>query len=286
MEKLIIYVATGYPESANPKYPSIPATWEAMVEDAVACREAGASIIHFHGPHDANHKIIPDGWGRLAENIRKASGLLIDMGQAGAPWAERKPLLTLGTGKPDFFAVSLTGHDYRRYNEKRGHHDVYYDHKRDELIEYARTLRETGVKPNWELWHLGGLWNFNFLKEQGLVEKPYWFGMLFGTPGGVWSPPTMDEINHRIRYLPEDSHYLLAPRGTGGATNQTRMLTLGIMQGGHVLVGSQDLPEYTDGVPAKNNAQLVARIARIAKELNREIATPEDARRILGIPPK
>ena len=285
MEKLIIYAATGYPEKADPKFPSIPATWEAMVEDAVAVREAGASIIHFHGPHDNNHKIVPEAWGKLAEDIRKKSGLLIDMGQAGAPLPQRTELMKLGTGRPDFMGISLTNHDYRRHDETRGDHDVYYQHPRPELIEYAQKVMEYGIKPNWEVWHLGGLWNFNFLKDQGLIEKPYWFNLLFGTPGGVWSPPTMEEINHRIRHVPEGSHYLLAPRGTGGATNQTRMLTLGIIQGGHVRVGSQDLPYYWDNVPAESNAQIVSRIARIAREVGREIATPEDVRRILGMKP-
>ena len=111
MEKLIIFAALGYPVSANPSLPAIPATWEELVESAVAAHAAGASIVHFHGPHDEQGKIIPDGWGRVTEAIRKRCDVLIDFGQAGAPWEQRKPLLELGTAKPDFFAVSLTNHD-------------------------------------------------------------------------------------------------------------------------------------------------------------------------------
>jgi 3-keto-5-aminohexanoate cleavage enzyme len=61
------------------------------------------------------------------------------------------------------------------------------------------------------------------------------------------------------------------------------MLTLGIIRGGHVRLGTQDIPYYADGVPAKSNAELVARVARIARELGREVATPDDARRVLGV---
>jgi len=57
------------------------------------------------------------------------------------------------------------------------------------------------------------------------------------------------------------------------------------MKGGHLRLGGQDIPFYADGVPAKSNAQLIERIARIATELGREIATPDDTRRILGLPP-
>jgi 3-keto-5-aminohexanoate cleavage enzyme len=283
MEKLIIYAALGYPRQTD--IPAIPRSWDELIDSAVAAREAGASIVHFHGPHGANGQIISDGWGRLAEGIRKRCDVLIDFGQAGAPLDQRKQLLRLGAaGRPDFMAVSLTGHDYRRHNEERGYFDVYYEHPRSELEDYARSLSEAGVKPAWEVWHLGGIWNFNYLVELGLIAKPYWLNLFFGTPGGVWSPPTITEINHRIANLPPDAHYLIAPRGTAGPMGQTRMLTLAVLQGGHVRLGTQDIAYYVDGVPAKSNAQIVARMARIAVELGRDIATPDDTRRILGLP--
>ncbi len=284
MEKLIIFAALGYPGSANPALPAIPASWDELIESAVAARAAGASIVHFHGPHDAEGKIIPDGWGRITEAIRKRCDVLIDFGQAGAPWEQRKPLLELGSGKPDFFAVSLTHHDYRRHHPERGDYDVYYSHTREELETYARVCAEFRVKPHWEVWHAGGLWNFDYLVKKGLIAKPYWLELLFGTPGGTWSPPTLEEINLRIDSLPADSIYSVTARGTAGPLGQTRMLTLVIIKGGHVRLGTQDIPYYADGVPAKSNAQLVERIARIATELGREIATPDDTRRMLGLP--
>lgn len=283
MEKLIIFAALGYPGSANPALPAIPATWEDLVESAVAARAAGASIVHFHGPHDDEGKIIPERWGRLAERIRERCDVLIDFGQAGAPWEQRKPLLELGNGKPDFFAVSLTNHDYRRHHPDRGDYDVYYAHTREELEKYARGCAEHGVKPHWEIWHPGGLWNLECLTKQGLVAKPYWLELLFGTPGGAWSPPTLEEINLRIDTLPADSVYSVTARGTAGPLGQTRMLTFVIIKGGHVRLGTQDIPYYADGVPARSNAQLVERMVRIATELGRDIATPDDARTILGL---
>ena len=284
MEKLIIFAALGYPGSAHPALPAIPSTWDELVESAVAARAAGASIVHFHGPHDDAGKIIPERWGRLAEQIRERCDVLIDFGQAGAPWEQRKPLLQLGTGKPDFFAVSLTNHDYRRHQPERGDYDVYYSYTREELETYARGCAEFGVKPHWEIWNPGALWNLDYLTKQGLVAKPYWLELLFGTPGGTWVPPTMDEINLRINSLPSDSIYSVTARGTAGPLGQTRMLTFVIIKGGHVRLGTQDIPYYADGVPAKSNAQLVQRIVRIATELGREIATPDDVRQILGLP--
>jgi 3-keto-5-aminohexanoate cleavage enzyme len=286
MEKLIIFAALGYPGPTNPGLPAIPATWDELVESAVVARAAGASIVHFHGPHDGEGKIIPEGWGQVAEAIRKRCDVLIDFGQAGAPWEQRLPLLQLGTGKPDFFAVSLTNHDYRRHNSERGDFDVYYAHTREELETYARGCTEYGVKPHWEIWNSGALWNLDYLAQQGLIAKPYWLELLFGTPGGTWAPPTMEEINLRINSLPADAVYSVTARGTAGPMGQTRMLTFVIIKGGHVRLGAQDIPYYADGVPAKSNAQLVERMVRIATDLGREIAAPDDVRRILGMPQK
>jgi 3-keto-5-aminohexanoate cleavage enzyme len=284
MDKLIIFAALGYPSSVNPALPAIPKSWEELVDSAVAARAAGASIVHFHGPHDVQGKIIPERWGQIAEEIRRRCDVLIDFGQAGAAWEQRKPLLQLDRGKPDFFAVSLSNHDYRRRHPDGSEYDVYYSHPRPELEEYARVCAEYGVKPHWEIWHPGGLWNLDYLAQRDLIARPFWLELLFGTPGGTWAPPTLAEIEQRINTLPVDSIYSVTARGTAGPVNQTRMLTFVIIKGGHVRLGTQDIPYYADGVPAQSNAQLVARITRIATELGREIATPDDTRAILGLP--
>ena len=284
MEKLIIYAAVGFPENSD--IPAIPKTWDQLLDSAVAAHEAGASIIHVHGPIDEKHRIIPEKWAELGRKLRDRCDVLIDFGKAGAPLDQRIPLMQLGRDNPDFMAVSLTGHDYRRQSAELGAHDVYYEHKRDELEQYAKLLPEAGIVPAWELWHAGGVWNLHYLIDKGLVKAPYWLNLFFGTPGSVWSPPTVEEITLRIAGLPKGAPFLLAPRGTAGPMGQTRMLTYGIIQGGHVRLGTQDVAYYADGVPAQSNAQLIARIARISRELGREVATTDDARRILGLPPK
>jgi 3-keto-5-aminohexanoate cleavage enzyme len=286
MDKLIIYAAIGHP-AGRPDMPAMPRSYEHLVEIAHECFEAGATIVHYHGPHDDKGRLIPDAWGKIAEGIRKHCDMLVDFGQAGAPLDQRKPLMTLtGAAKPDFMAVSLTGHDYRRHSKEKGEFDVYYNHPRDELEDYALSLRAAGVKPAWELWHNGALWNLEYLIKKGLVDQPMWLNLFFGTPGSVWSPPTVEEINHRINCLPQGAPFLLAPRGTAGPIGQTQMLTLGIIRGGHVRLGTQDMAYYTDGVPAKSNAQIMERIARISRDLGREIASTDDTRKILGLPKK
>ena len=292
MEKLIIYVCPGSPDYANAKYPGIPKSWDALVEEAIACREAGASIIHLHGPQEAGGRLIPEGWAKVTEDIRKASGLLVDFGRDGSKPEYRIPLMKMGTGSPDFMAFSLTNHDYRRHTDvrpvagKSGAYDVYFNHTRDELVTYAELCLEYKIKPNWEVWNLGALWNFNFLLEQNLAQGPHWFNLLFGSAGSTWSPVTIEEIGSRLDHIPENAHSLIVPRGNIGPTHQTRMMTFGIIKGAHIRIGCQDIPEYLEGVPAKSNAELVARLVRIAKDLNREVATPDDVRALFNLPQK
>ena len=277
MQKLIIYAALGYPQATNPRIPAVPRSWDELAEASIAAAEAGANIIQFHGPLDKAGKIDSDKWGRLTESVRKHCKALISFGKAGPP-IQRRPLLYLGSGTPDFLAVSLTAHDYRR-----GTTNVYYEHSRTELEECMQELDEAKVLPAWEVWHLGGLWNFRYLLEKGLCTPPHLLTLFFSTPGSVWSPATVEEINHRIKHVPADCQYIVAPRVEAGPIGQTRMLTFAMIKGGHVRLGTQDVTYYADGVPAESDAQLVARIVRIAKELGREVATPEEVRQMLGV---
>jgi len=104
--------------------------------------------------------------------------------------------------------------------------------------------------------------------------------IFFGWPGGFYSPATLKELLHRIDHLPEGCIFSVSAAGP----SHNALETVSVIQGGHVRVGTEDEPYYTEGVLCENNAQLVARIARISRELGREIATVDEARRILGLP--
>jgi 3-keto-5-aminohexanoate cleavage enzyme len=280
VDKLIIYLAVGYPGYARPELPAIPKSWDDMVEQIIAASQAGASIVQFRGPDDQG-RMVADRWGRLVENVRKHSDILISFGQAGPPFRERKALLELGAANPDIMAVSLTNHDFH-WGPDRPQSDVYYNHARAELHDYAQALRAAKVKPAWEVWHAGGVWTLNYLVERGLIAGPHLLTLIFGAPGSTWSPATPQEVGHRVDLLPADSHYLVGTLGCGPQL-QLPLLTFSIIKGGHVRLGGQDTPYYLDGVPAQSNAQLVERIVRISRELGREIATPDDTRRMLGM---
>jgi 3-keto-5-aminohexanoate cleavage enzyme len=113
--------------------------------------------------------------------------------------------------------------------------------------------------------------------KKGLVTGHLHFDFVLGVPGAI--PATAKNLLHMIELIPEDATWSVA----GIGRNQLPMTTLGIVLGGHVRVGFEDNIYYRKGELAKSNAQLVERAVRIARELNRDIATPDEARQLLKI---
>ncbi|MBR4861925.1 MAG: 3-keto-5-aminohexanoate cleavage protein, partial [Firmicutes bacterium] len=114
------------------------------------------------------------------------------------------------------------------------------------------------------------------LKKKGLLKEPLYFNFIMGLKGAQEADVT--QLAHLINMLPEGSEWNIS----GVGKNQIVTTMLGIALGGHVRVGLEDNIYYSKGVPA-SNAQLVERVARLAKEFGREIATPDEAREILGL---
>ena len=111
------------------------------------------------------------------------------------------------------------------------------------------------------------------------MADPIVLTIFFGWPGGFYAPATLKELLHRIDHLPEGCVFSCSSAGP----TSNALETVTIIQGGHVRVGTEDEPYYTEGVLCENNAQLVARIARIGHELGRDPATVDEAKKILGM---
>ncbi|MFX1557775.1 MAG: 3-keto-5-aminohexanoate cleavage protein, partial [Promethearchaeota archaeon] len=135
------------------------------------------------------------------------------------------------------------------------------------------------IKPEWEVWHTGSYWNLNYLINKNFLTPPHVLTLFFNWPGGTWSPPTPDEYLHRIKYMPLNCLHTISVMGK----EQTKIAVLAIMHGGNVRVGTEDYPFIKENIPAKNNAELVARMVRLSKEMGRETADPSEARKILGL---
>ena len=261
-EKVIVTV-TPNPSWIHPEVKSYPKTPDEIADCVERCWKAGASIAHIHAP------------GKQVETIRKIRercDIIVQVGLSGEPLEARVPILKV---KPDMMSIILTHHDEQFAKEA-----FNILHTKSELEEYSKLCRKYGVKPEFEVWHLGALWNLEYLEKKGLVSKPYFLSVFFGWPGGSWTPPTPDELMHRVKYLPKGSLYTTSVMGEG----QLELLAMTILMGGHVRVGTEDNPFLHDSRPVKDNSELVGHIAALSSTLGREVADVREARKMIGLP--
>lgn len=148
----------------------------------------------------------------------------------------------------------------------------------DMIEQFATQMKNNGVAPEFEIFDVGMIENALSLVKKGLVEGHLHFDFVMGVPGGI--PATAKNLLHMIDLLPSGATWTVA----GIGRHQLPMASLAITLGGHVRVGFEDNIYYRKGQLATSNAELVARVVRIAKEMEREIATPDEARQILDLP--
>lgn len=249
---------------------------------------AGASIAHIHGVHTLESEIQPDGrrlsridfegWRRLAGLIRDNSDAVLQFGIASARQEEKVRLMGL---EPDMMSICCNAHDeYFQPDPRFPAYEINAVHPVAELAEYTQVARNHGVKLELESFHTGAFWNINRLVSQGLLEPPLWISLYLGWPGGVWTPPHPKALLYLLDFLPENANWNLSVMHPPTAW---QLLSLAVSLGGNVRVGWEDNPYVRDGVFAENNWELVERMVRIAEGLGREIATPQEARDIIGL---
>jgi 3-keto-5-aminohexanoate cleavage enzyme len=291
MDKLIITVTVdstmSYP--GNRLCPPTEDT-DAVATEYVRAVNAGASIVHIHGVHTLEHDIQPDGrrlsrtnfegWRALHEKIKARCDPVMQFGIASARFDEKVRLMDL---KPDMMSIAFNAHDeFFQPDPAYPANEMYASHPRDELVGYSSKALEKGVKVEVESFHTGAFFNMEFVAQQGLLPEPIWTTLFLGWRGGCWTPPTPKALIYLVDHLPSNRTINWNTSVMDPAT-QWQILTLAVMMGGHVRVGWEDNPYLEDGTLAETNALLVEKIVRIARELGREVATPAEARQIIGL---
>lgn len=289
MDKLIITVTCdstmSYP--SNPFNPT-PKGLQAVAEEYIRSVNAGASICHLHGPYTVDERIQADGtklsdldipgWARFKQLILEKCDAIIQYGIANGRFPQRKELMEQ---RPDMMSVCFNAHDECfDYEPGKTPVELYGIHDREEIAEYCRLTAEHGIKPEVEAFHYGGVWNALRMIGQGLLKTPVWTTFFLGWKGGCWTPPTPKALMYMHDHKPNDFNYNVSVMDP---QEHWSVLTTAVILGGHVRVGMEDDPFLSAGCYARSNGELVEKMARIAREVGREIATPEEARQIIEI---
>lgn len=237
-----------------------PRTSTELAEEARLCEEAGAAIYHMHA----------DDWVEAIDAVGATTSLIVQCGMSSLPIQQRMDVFERGA---DMISIITSHHD-----EAFAAMDVHVLHPREELEEYARLSADYGVKLEYEIWHTGSIWNLNYLIGRGLIQPPHFTSLFFGWPGGSWSPPTVKEYLRRRAQLPEGCVATVSVMGP----EQVKIVTTAILEGDHVRVGVEDYPFNRVGELAPTH-ELVAEVVRIAKAVGRPVASPAEARQIVGL---
>jgi 3-keto-5-aminohexanoate cleavage enzyme len=231
-----------------------------IADQAAACVEAGASIVHVH----AEGK-----WREAIRSVRKRTTGILQCGMSSLPIPERMGVFKEGA---DMISIMLSHHD-----EAFVGLDTHRLHPREELVEYMKLASRYRVKPEFEVWHSGSIWNLRFLVAKNTIAQPYFATLFLGWPGGNWSPPTVEEYIYRRKLMPKKGVVSVSVMDR----SQAEVLTEAITRGDHVRVGTEDNPFI--GEKLATTPELVKWISGVSKARGRPVASVKEAARLIGV---
>jgi 3-keto-5-aminohexanoate cleavage enzyme len=268
MQPLIITCAPVGAEVTLEQTPYLPHTPAKLAETSRAIRDAGASIVHVHCRTDDGtntHDVAR--FKQAYDAIRGASDLIVQFSTGGAIGMtpeERASVLQL---RPEMATLTCGTVNFG---------DDVFENSFPIMRGILAKMRQHGVRPELEVFDKGHLANARRLAKEGLLTLPHHVDFVLGVPGALEA--TVQNLCDLVDDLPDGCTWSVA--GIGRA--QTAMALAAIAMGGHVRVGLEDNLYLEKGRLARNE-ELVARVVRIAREAGRAVASPDEAREILGL---
>jgi len=272
--------------------PHVPWTADEIAETAARCREAGASIVHFHARSpDGSPLHTVEAYAEIIRKIRSKCDVLVHptlgwFSNDEDPGGRTACILALAKDpatKPDIAPIdtgTINLETYDRVSRTFSHGERVYKNRTDTLELYAREFGAAGIKPVLVCWSVGFIRRAAALIEMGLVAEPAYF-LLNMTDGPYLTghPGTPEGLEAHLRFLPSGHRIEWASNIAGG--NLLNLADMSARRGGHVAPGIGDYAYRELGCPS--NADVVRMAARTARSAGREIASPDDARELLGL---
>jgi len=280
-DKLIICVAPCGSFLTKDANPNIPIQPDEIAEEIYHSWNEGASIAHIHardkeGKATTNPDVFRDIRNRIKE---KGCDIIIQFSTSPGrePTSKVEDGLRVLEAQPEMASTDIGVIVFMRGGEEKL---TPWTRSFNEKI--IKAMIEKGIKPEFEVYGVGGTVEAKYLIEKLPISKPYWFDFpidMQRTAQNV-TPFTPKNLIHLVEQLPADSMFITM----GVGPTETPAAVQSILLGGHARVGFEDNFYLKKGVLAKSNAELVARIARIGSDLGRTVATPDETRDLLGIP--
>jgi 3-keto-5-aminohexanoate cleavage enzyme len=253
--------------------PAVPITVEEQVESTHAAMEAGASIVHAHVRNDDETATSdPERFGRLLEGLRKhCPGLIIQFSTGGRSGSgrERGAMLSL---QPDMASLSVGSNNFPTR---------VYENSPDLVDWLAAEMLKYDVKPEIEAFDLSHIFQATAMQKDGRLAAPVYVQFVMGVKNAMpVDRPVFDFYVDTLKRLSPDSEWC----GAGIGPNQIVLNEWCISSGGHARTGLEDNLRLDRNTLAPSNAALVARTVELCEKYERPVATPAEARALLGLP--
>lgn len=280
--------------------PYLPLTPDQIAAEAIAASEAGAAILHLHArdPNDGSPTPDPAIYQQFVPKIKAACNSVINITTGGStrmslaerlayPLIAQPEMCSLNMGSMNFsiHPVAEKINDWKYEWEKpyiQNMEDLIFRNTFRDIKHVIQTLGANGTRFEFECYDVGHLYNLAYFVKEGLIEGPLFIQCVLGVLGGVGADP------ENLIHMRETADRLFGRDGyrfsvLGAGRHQMPLATMAAIMGGNVRVGLEDSLFLNRGELACSNAEQVTKIRRLLEELSLEIATPDEARAMLGL---
>ncbi|VFR29154.1 hypothetical protein ISE1_0521 [plant metagenome] len=279
--------------------PHLPVTADEIADAAIGAAQAGAAILHLHArdPKDGRPTQDPAFFKPFLDKIKAATDAVVNITTGGSPHMtveERmRPAMTyqpevasLNMGSMNFGLFPMLKrfdtfeHEWERQHLENSR-DLVFKNTYQDIETILKRGTDNGTRFEFECYDISHLYNLAHFHDRGLVKGPLFVQSVFGILGGIG--PSPEDLMHMRRTADRlfGDQYQWSILGAG--RNQLPLATMGLTMGSHVRVGLEDSLWLGPGKLAESNAAQVTRIRTIIEALDMEVATPAEARRILGL---
>ncbi len=270
MRKIALTCAVTGAETTRDDNPNLPITPGEIAQSALDARKAGAAILHMHvRNNDGTPTQDLEIFKKAIELTQNRCDIVIETttgGAVGMSIEERMQPLQLN---PEMASLDCGTINFG---------DDYFLNTLPMIRRIAQTMKERNIQPTLECFDLSHIDTSLMLIKEGLIERPFHYGLVLNVPGGVRYDD--ETLNIFVKRLPPDSFWTVI--GVGGKASY-QSIHDAVSANGFVRAGLEDNIYYSKGVLSQSNAQLVERAANIAKQSGLEIATPDDVREMFKL---
>lgn len=279
--------------------PHLPVTPEEIIKDSLEAAEAGAAILHLHArnPEDGRPDQSPEGFAKFLPSIKQRTNAVVNITTGGSPYmsveeraapaAKYQPeLASLNMGSMNFGLYTMLNrfknfkHDWER-EHLEGSRDLVFRNSFQDIEYVLETCYGNGTRFEFECYDTSHLYNLAHFADRGMVKAPFFVQSVFGLLGGIGTHH--EDVLHMKRTADRlfGDDYRWSVLGAGA--NQFRIATQSATLGGNVRVGLEDSIWAGRGQLAKSNSEQVGKVRTIIEGLGLQVATPDEAREILGL---